>query len=410
MPKHFDLTALNGTNGFVVSTAVSNSGFASSIDCLDFNQDGYSDLVIGAPLVNVSSNLPGAGQSYIVYGQPHYKPLIEVTSLNGINGFTINGAIPFSNAGHSVSALGDINHDGYPDVGIGAPYANNNAGAAFVLFGTNNTFPAVISLSSLDGSNGFTIIDQTLNELGGCAIAGIGDVNADGLPDIGIGACGNSIGGNVYGLFGSKSFPSYLRLGTLNGTNGFKLIGGTQFGASISSAGDINLDGIKDILIGQPFITDFGRGSMSFVIFGAHAFHPSITVNGDTIGSIGFVIKNSNTCYSSGSFSGVLAGSAVTWVNNFFANQEDAIVIGEPHACNSGPANFVVLPQNAAYSGSIDISNTPFKGIAFTSSEAEDVGYVIAHLGDFNGDNLTDIITAGHSSNAFIVFGSPFWG
>ncbi|MGK7956697.1 MAG: hypothetical protein AB4063_15825, partial [Crocosphaera sp.] len=86
---------------------------------------------------------------------------LNLSNLDGTNGFVINGIDSFDNSGYSVSSAGDINGDGFDDIIIGAyraaPNGNYNAGESYVVFGSAGGFSASLDLSSLDGSNGFVI-------------------------------------------------------------------------------------------------------------------------------------------------------------------------------------------------------------------------------------------------------------
>src|SRR5258708_4930615 len=119
-------------------------------------------------------------------------------------------------------------------------------------------FPAVILLSSLNGSNGFRIDGVAANDYAGCSVAYAGDVNGDGFADLIVGAFGadtNGAGsGSSYVIFGKASgFGATFQLSSLNGSNGFQIVGagaGNYSGTSVSSAGDVNGDGFADLIVG----------------------------------------------------------------------------------------------------------------------------------------------------------------
>ena len=113
-----------------------------------------ADLIIGA--YNASL---GAGASYVVFGKPGIGSTgsIALSSLNGGNGFVLPG-MASSESGRSVSSAGDVNGDGVADLIIGAPDANSDAGASYVVFGKAGIgSTGSIALSSLNGSNGFVL-------------------------------------------------------------------------------------------------------------------------------------------------------------------------------------------------------------------------------------------------------------
>jgi len=118
-------------------------------------------------------------------------------------GFRIDGATAGDKSGYSV-AVGDVNGDGIPDLIIGAPYSGygsgcsgDQCGSVYVVFGTSAGFPNPLALSSLNGSNGFRIdLPATPNGTyspwaqAGTSLA-VGDINGDGIQDIIIGAYQN---------------------------------------------------------------------------------------------------------------------------------------------------------------------------------------------------------------------------
>jgi hypothetical protein len=139
----FDLSDLDGSNGFVIIGVDAGDYSGSCVGgAVDFNGDGYDDVIIGAP--DADGYDWGSGETYVLYGKTMgTSGSFELSSLNGFNGFKINGYNTNDELGSSVSAAGDVNGDGVADIIIGAHYASPNsiasAGAAYVMYGNVST-------------------------------------------------------------------------------------------------------------------------------------------------------------------------------------------------------------------------------------------------------------------------------
>ena len=405
-PASIELSSLDGNNGFVINgeRTSDNAGFAVSA-AGDINGDGIDDLIIGSDRSDFSRGLRGnePGRTYVVFGVDGGLPAaVELSSLNGNNGFAIDGEAPFDSSGTSVSALGDINGDGIDDLMIGAASANANgnlyAGQAYVVFGDRSAFPAVLDVSSLDGSNGFVINGENQNDYAGRRVSGAGDINGDGLADLMLSAPRadpNGISsGRSYVIFGTSSgFPAALDLSNLDGSNGFFINGeapSNYSGYGLSAAGDVNGDGVDDLILGADDI------SRSYVVFGSSSGLPASLELSSINGSNGFVLN--------GGVQGNTAGAAVSAAGDVNGDEIDDLIIGAPFADLAGDdtgRSFVVFGRASGFPNTIDLSGlNGSDGFALNGETANDrAGASVSGVGDINGDGIDDVIIGARAAD-----------
>ena len=417
-------------SGFVINGigAGDESGFSVS-SAGNINGDAYDDLIIGAYGANGNT-----GESYVIYGTDSYASTIALSSLSsgdGSAGFVITGIATDDDSGLSVSAAGDVNGDSIDDLVIGAPQGHgNNIGAkpgeGYVVFGKNasedGNFSAVFNLSSLesgDGSAGFVAKGIDAKDRTGFAVSSAGDINNDGTDDFIIGAWDASTmmnEGESYVVFGQNTagdgnFPASLDLNSLNGTNGFTLYGDTMdlSGHAVSSAGDIDGDGIADLMIGTVLT------NRTYVVFGrdgttGETFDATFDLSGINSQS-GFVLN--------GISSGDMAGSALSLVGDVNGDGIGDIIIGAPgHDSNTGES-YVIFGKNVSedgdFSTSFELSSLESgdgsAGFVIRGIDANDrSGASVASAGDINGDGVNDILIGapdhdGDTGESYVIFG-----
>ncbi|ADJ27938.1 integrin alpha [Nitrosococcus watsonii] len=442
-PASLDLSTLDGGNGFIVNGIAAFDGSGRSVSGAgDINGDGFDDLVIGAPDAS-PDGVSGAGQSYVVFGTSGGFPVsLDLSTLDGGNGFIINGVAAADHSGRSVSGAGDVNGDGFDDLVIGAPSADPNgsrSGQSYVVFGTNTGFPAALELTALDGSNGFALNGIAAFDGSGWSVSGAGDVNGDGFDDLVIGAPAagspfappfrphGSGSGQSYVVFGTGGgFPAAVELSALDGSNGFSLNGIAAYdnaGSSVSGAGDVNGDGFDDLVIGAPTASPSGDYSgQSYVVFGTGGRFPAALERFALDGSNGFAL-NGIAAFD-------LSGRSVGGAGDVNGDGFDDIVIGAPGADPNGVSgagqSYMVFGTNTGFPAALELSvldggnGFALNGIAGVAGDlflsAGDLsGWSVSGAGDVNGDGLDDILIGApgaspngdHSGQSYVVFGTP---
>ncbi|MCC5625038.1 hypothetical protein [Nostoc sp. CHAB 5715] len=420
----FNLSNLDGTNGFTINGIAAGDGSGYSVSSAgDVNNDGFDDLIIGARLAD--PNGTDSGQSYVVFGSSNgFSSTLNLSNLNGTNGFTINGIAAVDYSGWSLGSAGDVNNDGIADVIIGAPLASPNglySGQSYVVFGKSTGFDATLNLYNLDGTNGFTINGIAAVDYSGWSLGSAGDVNNDGIADLIIGAPYASpnglYSGQSYVVFGkSTGFDATLNLYNLDGTNGFTINGiaaGDGSGISVSSAGDVNDDGIADLIIGASGVDPNGSASgQSYVVFGKSTGFDATLNLSDLNGANGFTING----IAASDYSGYSVSSAGDVNNDGIAD----LIIGARYAdfngYSSSGQSYVVFGKNTGFSATLNLSSlNGYNGFTINGIAAYDEsGVSVSSAGDVNSDGFDDLIIGAYiadpngsgSGQSYVVFGN----
>jgi hypothetical protein len=253
---------LTDTQGFAVMGKSSYHGDWSVSTAGDFNNDGYSDIIIGAAYASPSGR-QNAGESYVIYGSRDNPGTIDLSlAFTNTQGFVISGGSAGDCAGYSVSTAGDINKDGFADIIIGAygadPDSRVQAGGAVVIYGSSGN-PGTIDLSvALHSAQGFAIHGAASGDESGRAVGTAGDFNNDGYADLIIGVdyasfSSRPYAGISYVIYGSGWNPGTLDLSIgLTSAQGITVLGAAEYdhsGIAVGTTGDVNNDGYADIIV-----------------------------------------------------------------------------------------------------------------------------------------------------------------
>lgn len=408
----------SGTGGFVINgQAASEMAGWTVTGAGDVNGDGLADLLIGAPHGAPAAGAEG-GRAYVVFGRSSGSSVIDLAAL-GSGGFVINGAAAGDNGGGSVAAAGDVNGDGLADLLIGAPFADRDpagtadAGHSYVVFGKSST--GAVDLGAL-GSGGFDIVGQQAGDHSGASVATAGDVNGDGLADLLIGApaadaAAGANAGRSYVVFGRTATTAVDLAGIAAGAGGGFVVNGRlageSSGSAVGGAGDVNGDGLADLLVGAP-----GAGAgHAYLVFG-QATATAIELDAIAAGNGGFVIN--------GQGNGDRSGASVAAAGDVNGDGLADLLVGAPAANPAGAANggrsFVVFGKNAN-TAAVELSALAAAGsggFVINGQAGEHSGSSVAAAGDINGDGLSDLLVGAAAAapgartdagRTYVVFG-----
>jgi hypothetical protein len=418
-----DLSNLAPADGFIIQgdAAGDYAGrFVSSAG--DVNGDGIDDIIVGALYGDDGGN--DAGEAYVIYGAVGTaRAGLDLSNLASRDGFIIQGDVAGDFAGRSVSSTGDVNGDGIDDIIVGAPYGDDggvNAGEAYVVYGTVGTDRGLVDLSTLAPADGFIIQGDAVGDFAGRSVSSAGDVNGDGIDDIVFGVLGGDSGeayaGEAYVIYGTaERIRSLVDLSALKPKDGFIIQGdaaGDLAGVSVSSAGDVNGDGIDDIIVGAAYGNDGGENAgEAYVVFGtAEATRGPLDLTNFTPGD-GFIIQ--------GDAADDHAGRSVSTAGDVNGDGIDDIIVGAADGDDGGDYAgevYVIYGTTGTDRGLVDLANfASTEGFVIQGDAAGDyAGSSVSSAGDVNGDGIDDIVIGAfggddggdRAGEAYVIYGA----
>lgn len=323
----------------------------------------------------------------------------KVSDVSGNLNASLNDGDQF---GAALANLGDLNGDGTPELAVGSPYDDEigtDRGAVRILFLDSSTGQVQSTVKLADGLNGFSGILND-NDHFGSAVAAMGDLDGDGIPDMAVGAPGDDDNGTDRGavwllfLNADGSVHYQQKISDLSGGLAAGLNDNDQFGGAVAGAGDLNGDGIPDLVVGSTGCDDGGtdRGAV-YILF----------MNRD-----GTVQSQQKISSTAGNFSGPLAdndhfGSAVAGAGDLDADGIPDIIVGasgdDSGGTNRGAVWVLFMNRDGTVKAQQKISQLDGQ-LDQVLSDGEEFGSALANVGDLNGDGLDEIaVGASHNSD-----------
>lgn len=431
----------------------------------NINGTGFDSFLIGAPTTTAGGGLgPGTNSAaYLVFGSQANTTNGVITSdwlqntpdgrvgdlaslggnvqtnpLNGAEGYPFAG-ITFiasqqtsAQLGASVANAGTIH--GTAAFLIGAPNAAQagsntsgiGTGRAYLVYGSNNLNALSGQTIDLDdptsaAAAGLTIVTFVSSNVGsqlGRSVAGIGNFLNDGTNGIALGAPVATIGGvatsgAVYVMTGNNlpTQPTTIdvtTIGQAGGVTGLTLAGpsgGSQAGFAVNFGGDVNGDGLGDILVGAPGTQ--GRQGTAYLVYGGNLAGLATTTNGQTFISLARVGTASGTTPApvpgaqiAGASAGATAGFAVSGAGDFNNDGISDFMIGAPgFASATGRVALLYGGRNNVVSGIFNLDTIP--------SSINSLTFFGTNTGDLAGYSLSSVAAVNAGQPNGVLIGSP---
>lgn len=399
---------ISATTGNFTDSLDAGDQFGTAITTIgDLELDGVIDLAIGAPYDD--DNGTDRGAIWILFMDNN--GLVDVSQkISDSEGNFTDGLADGDRFGFAVTTMSDLNMDGILDLAVGAPLDDNGGtdrGAVWILFlNADGTVRLTQKISAQVG--GFTgILDD--NDQFGSTLANIGDLNNDGVTDLAVGVQYDDDGGTdrgaVWILFMNfdGSVITQQKISFVEGNFNTSLDDGDRFGSALANAGDLNGDGISDLVVGASGDDDGGpdRGAI-WILF----------MNVD-----GTVQSSRKISQTSGEFDGQLAdgdqfGNAIANVGDLNDDGVNDFAVGA-YTSNDGGLDrgavwILFMRSSDEVLSTSKLSDTAgnFNGVL---TDGNQFGSAITNIGDLNSNGVIDIAVGANLDDDGEINAGAIW-
>jgi hypothetical protein len=397
---------------------------STSIDTMDVTSDGTSTSTTAGTGTESGTDGTSSGGANTdpeafddLYLTNTAEGTLSIAAGNGVlandtdadgDTLSIDSADAASSGGGTVTVNADGSFDYTPATGF---FGDDRFGyvATDGNGGTSAAEVRIMVAPTLEGDNANVLIDgEGAGDQSGYTIAGGFDIDGSGSEDLVVGAIladgPNMNEGKAYALFAPSGTVSLSTIA--GGTGGFEIIGRTTDGETASSLallGDVNGDGLSDIVVGAP---SEGTGGEAYVVFGK-SNGTDVSLDDVVGGTGGFVIN--------GATAGDQLGWSVGAAGDFNGDGLADIIVGAPQG--DPDEGYAVIVYGKASTTAVSMGSLGGgSGLGLTLAGAntfDEAGYAVAGAGDTNRDGLDDVVVSarqadpngGTSGRVYIVFG-----
>ena len=356
----------------------------------DLDGDGHTDIAVGAPWDDDGGTDRGAVWIHFLNADGTVKATQKISDTQG----NFTGVIQDEEwFGWSVSAVGDVNHDGITDLAVGSIQTDDgsvDAGAVWLLFmNTTGTVKTTHKISFSSGGFGVFLFDFSWF---GSSVCPLGDIDGDGVVDLAVGSHGDSDSGTFVGavyalhLKTDGTVKSSLKINEVSGGFTGALDDGDEFGWAMAPLGDLDGNGTADLAVTAELDDDGGqdRGAV-WVLY----LQPGATI----------VKSSAKISATEGDFTGVLDnkdhfGRSIAALGDFDGDGVGDLCVGayqdDDGGSNKGAAWNLFLNADGTVASYQKISATE-GGFSGALDLEDKFGGSVAGLGDLNGDGVRDV-------------------